>query len=174
MNRLDNYCNQCLQFPNYSQVWKASKVFLKLQECVFSQKKFFLSFNQKEQVIVSEESSCHPSSFATSHPDPRDACGVLCYQKKHKMLERQYIEISTGQSASPSLERLPSSSPTTQPSQWWGTSMKYLQLDWVTTTLCLHRVIKLLEVIVNNIDIYCIFITSPFKFLYHINTTNDI
>ena len=82
LNRLDNYCNQCLQFPNYSQVWKASKVFLKLQECVFSQKKFFLSFNQKEQVIVSEESSCHPSSFATSHPDPRDACGVLCCQKK--------------------------------------------------------------------------------------------
>ena len=37
------------------------------------------------------------------------------------------MEISTGQSASPSLERLPSASPTTQPSQWWGTSMKYLE-----------------------------------------------
>ena len=85
--------------------------------------------------------------LATHHHLPRpiqiQGMPVECYavKKKHKMLERQYIEISTGQSASPSLERLPSSSPTTQPSQWWGTSMKYLQLDWVTTTLCLHRVI---------------------------------
>ena len=39
----------------------------------------------------------------------------------------QKVEKSTGQSASPSLERLPSSSPTTQPSQWWGTSIKYLK-----------------------------------------------
>ena len=44
-----------------------------------------------------------------------------------KQNDCQKVEKSTGQSASPSLERLPRSSPTTQPSQWWGTSIKYLK-----------------------------------------------
>ena len=44
----------------------------------------------------------------------------------NKSMRDKKVRIHTGQSASPSLERLPSSSPTTQPSQWWGTSMKYL------------------------------------------------
>ena len=141
LNRLDNYCNQCLQFPNYSQVWKTSTMFLKLQNVYFHKRSFsFLSIRKSKLLWVK-------NPLATHHHLPRpiqiQGMPVECYavKKKHKMLERQYIEISTGQSASPSLERLPSSSPTTQPSQWWGTSMKYLQLDWVTTTLCLHRVI---------------------------------
>ena len=39
--------------------------------------------SQKEQVTVSEESSCHSSPLATSHPDARDACQTL----NSKMLE---------------------------------------------------------------------------------------
>ena len=141
--------------------------------CIFTKEVF--PFFRSERASYCEWRILLPPIIICHVPSRSKGClWSVMLSKKHKMLERQYIEISTGQSASPSLERLPSSSPTTQPSQWWGTSMKYLQLDWVTTTLCLHRVIKLLEVIVNNIDIYCIFITAPFKFLYHINTVNDI
>ena len=49
----------------------------------------FSHLNQNEQVIVSEESSCHSSPSATSHPDPRDAYRTLKVTQEKKKLERK-------------------------------------------------------------------------------------
>ena len=59
---------------------------------------------------------------------PSRSKGCLSDTQGHTEEEKAWekTKISTGQSASPSWDRLPSPSPTTQPSQWWGTSMKYL------------------------------------------------
>lgn len=109
-------------FQIYWKVW-ASKRFLEKQEYLCVQ--HFLS-SQSEWAGY-----CQRGIFLPLIPIrhvPSRSKGCLSDTQGHTEEEKAWekTKISTGQSASPSWDRLPSPSPTTQPSQWWGTSMKYL------------------------------------------------
>ena len=98
-------------------VW-AYKWFLKEQDylCIF-----FFSIRMSKLLWVRNPLANHPHQ-----PRPIQIQGMpIGYCRKQNYCQK--VKKSTGQSASPSLERLPRSSPTTQPSQWWGTSIKYLK-----------------------------------------------